>query len=160
VLRKLTITFAILATLATSTASAQMVIPSHINLHNGYVVVINTISPKREYTAGVFEPWYPPAPLVQLSWSGYKQSTNAPYGERAYLNSCCIAAGTEYGLTFHQGGYQTGVDVRPRLCNVRGIPFGYAVVEVVGPYVWHHNGISGTPSVHVVDAPCPVDPPR
>src|SRR5665213_3615806 len=87
---------------------------------------------------------------------------------RAHINAGLIAAlikrqavaGTGYSLTFYQGGYQTGVDVRPRLCNVRGIPFGYAVVEVVGSYVWHRNGISGTPSVHVVDAPCPVDPPR
>ena len=159
-LRKFLLTFGILATLASSTASAQMVIPGHINLHNGYVVVINSISPKREYTAGVMEPWSPNPPHVRLSWNGFGQSADVPYGGQAFLNQCCIAAGTGYSLTFYQGGYQTGVDVHPRLCNVRGIPFGYAVVEVVGSYVWHRNGISGTPSVHVVDAPCPVDPPR
>ena len=154
-LRKLMLTFGILATVASATASAQMLIPAHINLHNGYIVVINDISPKREFTSGVIEPWYPSPPLVKLSWNGFSQSTDAPYGERAYLNRCCIAAGTGYSLTFHQGGYQTGVDVRPRLCNVRGIPFGYAVIEVVGPYIWYRNGISGTPSVRVLDAPCP-----
>jgi hypothetical protein len=154
-LRKLSFTFGVLAVLGSSTASAQTVIPAHINLHNGYIVVINDINPKQEHTAGVLEPWNPSAPLVKLSWNGFSQSTYAPYGQRAYLNQCCIAAGTEYRLTLYQES-ETGVFVRPRLCNVRGIPFGYAVVEVVGPYIWHRNGISGNTSLRVLDAPCPV----
>lgn len=158
-LRKLLLAFGALATLASATASAQMVIPAHIDLHRGYIVVINDISPKRNHR-GIIEPWSPAAALVKSCWSGIAcQETRAPFGGRGYINQeCCVAAGTKYQLTLTAGELYKSVYVLPRLCNVRGIPFGYAVVEFTGPYTWLDNGIAGEISVRVLDAPCPVDP--
>jgi hypothetical protein len=159
-LHKLLLTFGILALLGPSTASAQQVVPPHINLHNGYIVVINNIHTSRLYSNGRTEPWSAPEAYASLKWAVHSRRVVVPYGGgHAYLNDCCIAAGTRYTFRFYQGSVEHDLTVQPKLCNIRGIPFGYAVVELSGSYQWLQNSTipltHGEPVLRDLHAPCP-----
>lgn len=115
--------FAIVAVFFPLTASAQFSIPAGVNLHNGYIEVINRV----HYHDG-------------FSWPGDvklndRHEGRVGTGGTFVINKCCILAGSHYlvELNYVSGaGIRVPVGVVPRLCNIHGIPFGYAVVEYTG----------------------------
>ena len=146
--------FCLFVVLLPLSAAAQLPVPPHVNLHNGYIEVINHIRYHDRFDT--------PA-LVRLNEN--------PEGEVAsggtfLINRCCILAGTEYWVELN---YVTSIRVRmpikvtPRLCNIRGIPFGYAVVEFTGDIAQKRAG-SEFPFYDLlhsdatrVDTSCPVE---
>src|SRR6185437_25397 len=74
------------------------------------------------------------------------------------FNHCCVVAGTLYSVTAAILGKSYEFKVRPALCNVRGIPFGYARIVFTGHlYRDNNNFWVGEVTPHVTDGPCPVD---
>lgn len=128
---------AILAVLAPLSASAESFpVPAGVNLHNGYIEVINHV----EYRDG-------------FSWPGTVRLNERTQGEvmsahRFNINGCCVVAGTRYVVELNyatSAGHGEPVGVTPRLCNIRGIPFGYAVVVYWGVIKKTREG-SGSPT--------------
>ena len=117
---------AILAVLAPLTAAAQLPVPPGTNLHNGYIEVINDM----HYPEGFNQKadiW-----LKGPLWHEYHEQLAR--GNTLVLNRCCILAGSHYTVWVNFQGVLGGlrVDVTPRLCNLHGIPFGYAVIKFSG----------------------------
>lgn len=140
-LRKLAI--ALLALLATASAVAPA--SAEVNLHNGFIQIVDDITYSVDL-AGLKDPslYQGPPPridfLVRVRHEGLKVTyTTTLHGKSAFVNECCILAGSYYsieGFNYGRDGNVAGAyfsgDVTPRLCNVRGIPFGYAKLVVTG----------------------------
>lgn len=146
--------FGILAVLLPLSAAAQLV-PSNVNLHKGYIEVINHV----QYHDGFSHPGV-------LKLNGHVQG-DIGSGGRLVLNHCCILAGSQYVVELdyvRSASQRSKLSVTPRLCNIRGIPFGYAVVVYTGSVVKTREG-SGTNtrfemfhfSGRRVDTSCPVE---
>jgi len=143
----------VLAVLVPLAAAAQLPVPAGVNLHNGYIEVINRVA----YHDGFS---YPGAVKLNGRLEGHVGS-----GGTMTLNQCCIVAGTHYVVELNYAdtaGQRSPIGVTPRLCSIRGIPFGYAVVEFTGTIKKTREG-SGSPtrfeafgfSERRVDVACP-----
>lgn len=116
--RTLARSIGLLAVLVPLVASARTV-PPGVNLHNGYILVINHV----QYEDGFSHPG-----LVRVN---EKLEAHVGSAGSVVVNRCCIVAGTRYVVELdydRSAGTLAPVAVTPRLCNIRGIPFGYAVV--------------------------------
>jgi len=113
---------ALLAVLVPLVASARTV-PPGVNLHNGYILVINHVQ---------YEDGFSHLGLVRVN---EKDEAHVGSAGSVVVNRCCILAGSEYMVELNyvtSAGIRVPVRVTPRLCNIRGIPFGYAVVVYSG----------------------------
>ena len=127
-------------------------IPSGVNLHNGYIVVYNNVrsSEPVEYDIQISH--------EHRGWFDRQQGTgNHP----VIFNRCCIAAGSIYEVlvTMKVNG-ELGVAkaaTNARLCNIRGIPFGYSAFVVTGQLSRRDTGaaIGRALTIHVVSQDCP-----
>lgn len=146
---------AVLAVLVPLAAAAQLPVPAGVNLHNGYIEVINHV----QYHDGF-------AYTGELKLNGTTEG-HVGSGGTLMLNRCCILAGSHYVVELDYmswGGQRSPFGVVPRLCNIRGIPFGYAVVEYTGTLKKTREG-SGSSTrfemfnfrAHRVDEACPVE---
>jgi hypothetical protein len=134
--------------------SAQT-IPGGINLHNGYIEVNNRIIMHAAKDA-------PPLPRARIDFRNSltrQQSEPSTLMGTTYINACCVVAGSLYQVVLFAAYHITIATVRPRLCNVRGIPFGFAVVTFTGNIVWNAKEHSWEPTItpHVNDGVCPKD---
>jgi len=145
----------VLVVLVPLAAAAQLPIPAGVNLHNGYIEVINHVV----YQDG-------------FSYPGDVRLNETPEGKvgsggTLLVNRCCILAGSHYVVELNYvttAGQRSPFGVTPRLCNIRGIPFGYAVVEYTGTLKKAREG-SGSPTRfemfnfrgHRLDETCPVE---
>lgn len=131
-------------------ATAQTVIPDHVNIHNGFIEVRDEIVLKGGAVSG--------ATPVRLTYNYATLQTAAiTRGGTIFLNVCCIAARSLYKV--HLGGrLDVEATVRPQLCNVRGIPFGYALVIFTGEitYVAKTHDFAVYAEPHVPAVSCPV----
>lgn len=104
-------------------ASAALPVPAGVNLHNGYIEIINHV----QYHDG-----FSVAGVVKIN---EKTEGDVSSGGTFLANWCCILAGSSYivELDFDRAaGARIPIRITPRLCNIRGIPFGYAVIEYTG----------------------------
>jgi hypothetical protein len=110
-------------------------VPDDVNLHNGYVLIVNHVRYVGE------------APnLDNYSFNGYVRGPTQ-YSRfyvlrkdgSALANECCLLAGTVYNISLGTSNnyccLHEVLEFVPRLCNIRGIPFGYAEFELVGEVV-------------------------
>lgn len=153
-LRRLILALAAVAVFSPLMISAQTeptVIPPHVNIHNGFIELRNQI--QQIGTSGAT--W-----RVTLKYHGHvMQDAKVNAGDTIYLNVCCIAAGSLYDVEINLRG-SAKATIRPQLCNVRGIPFGYGVVVFTG-HIAYDPKTHGYPSYyepHVPTVPCPVAP--
>ena len=133
--------FCLFVVLLPLSAAAQLPVPPHVNLHNGYIEVINHIqAPESSKFSG----------MVKLNG---RHEGEVRSGAGLVLNRCCILAGSQYQVEIEYPAF-TGswerIVVTPRLCNIRGIPFGYAVVVFTGSR-WAYLHATR------VDTSCPVE---
>lgn len=117
-------------------AAAQRPVPDGVNLHNGYIEVINHMQYHDGFRGGG---------VVNLN-----DKTVGEVGSPGTLvvNHCCILAGSRYVVELNYvswAGARSPIAVVPRLCTIRGIPFGYAVVEFTGDIRKTREG-SGSPT--------------
>jgi len=131
---------------------------SALNLHNGFIQVTNDTSFEAR---GLIQHVFLAAPV-----GGGYTITIPPHSTR-YFNNCCIAAGSEYDITpdWIDDQVVTGATIKPgrgsmhparvlaRLCNVNGIPFGYAHVRLA--LVPHAGSRNGLMKVLRIDEDCP-----
>ncbi|MDE2480889.1 MAG: hypothetical protein KGN02_01700 [bacterium] len=145
-------------------ASAQSVIPPHVNLHNGYIEVVNQIKiydERRDGTRILRHGDVAKFDLrLYLNNNHLVQEAAINTGDTVYLNTCCILAGSLYQITAKFRG-TIDAEIRPQLCNVRAIPFGYGVVVLTGVLIyeektaiWHRDYAAHIPTVS-----CPVAAP-
>ena len=126
-LRSLSRALALLLVLAPLCAAAQLDVLPNVNLHNGYVEVINHVTYRDGYSLPGYAKLHGPF--------GQQSQGNVLSGATIALNHCCIAAGTKYSVELDYSTASLREFSEPftaRLCNIRGIPFGYAVVEFTG----------------------------
>jgi len=120
--RSIARSIALLAVLVPLVASARTV-PPGVNLHNGYILVINHVQYQDDFTR---------PGLVRVN---EKEEAQVGSGASVVVNRCCILAGSRYIVELDyvtSAETRVPVPVTPRLCNIRGIPFGYAVVVYSG----------------------------
>lgn len=113
---------ALMAALVPLVAAARTV-PAGVNLHNGYLLIVNHI----KYEDGFRQPG-----LVKVD---ERDEAHVGSAGTVTVNRCCIVAGTRYKVEIDYemtASVRVPVSVTPRLCNIRGIPFGYAVVVYSG----------------------------
>jgi hypothetical protein len=159
-LRTLVLAASVLAAAVPLAGSAQTV-PSGLNLHNGYIQVNNhvvVVMPpmrQREHIENL------PSPSVLL-FSPFTRQEDLKLDRWGpiYLNRCCIAAGTRYSVAYAAElvvGAPPSLVVHPRLCNVRGIPFGFAEVTFAGEITWNDQKRHWVSAVteRVDNSPCP-----
>ena len=121
---------AVCALLIASPLEGSAHIPPTINLHNGFIRVFNHI-----HYLGARR-----GLVVRIKYERHDETT-----PDIYFNNCCYAAGSTYELFVEPKARSGTTDdsvwdsrtifVKPRLCNIDGIPFGYAEVEVTGQMV-------------------------
>lgn len=134
------------------TASAGT-IPSGINAHNGYIEVTNHIKIKDAPSGKMPDP-----PIVRVMFhNSIVDDLSLPYGHTAYLNKCCFAAGTHYTVDVLTEARFDRTSLEPKLCNVRGIPFGFAVINLDGTVFWYDKDRRWVVDVrpHVTYVSCP-----
>lgn len=146
-LRSLTLAAAVLAAMIPGNVSAQ-----DVNLHNGYIVVRN------ETVITNYRKVVTDAATVALRFDGTTRESAVvnSSGGTVYLNNCCILAGTLYEVKINVMGKSIHAMVRPQLCNVRGIPHGFALVTFTGTAERDSNNnwvVHVEP--HVPSVPCP-----
>jgi hypothetical protein len=133
-------------------------VPSNINLHNGYVTVVNNV----RFTDTKGNATFPVrVHLSRHNGIGFDMhwADELWPGQQTIINNCCIVAGARYQLscyTTKRIDACATLDERPRLCNVRGIPFGYAAFEITGE-IWY-EGVDWKSSgldLHRIDTGCP-----
>ena len=146
--RRLCLSLALVVTAAPLAANAQTVIPDHVNIHNGFIEVRDEVVLKNGAGTG----WIPLN--LTLGSIVIERAQTLP-GHTTIFNVCCIAAGSLYKVHF-LGRVSSEATVRPQLCNVRGIPFGYAVVVFTGSITYHPSGFSYDIEPHVPPVSCPV----
>lgn len=158
-IRNFTLLLGLLAALS-PIAGATQTIPAHINLHNGYIQINNHIKVFTKNGSQTEEQMW----VVLNGFVSQFESAHIATGTSGSINKCCILAGTYYKAYVRGGGIHKEFGVRPRLCNVRGIPFGFAVIDIYGkiqevdhngriPNDWVPSGIHVT----VNDTTCPHD---
>ena len=107
----------VLAMLVVAVFASSALADASVNLHNGYISILNNNSTPLHVT------------IHTAGAGGIKMFDGviAPYATY-HVNNCCYAAGSHYYVDAYERGralpYQLMVD--PRLCNTRGIPYGYA----------------------------------
>ena len=140
-------------------SAAATDVPSEVNLHNGYVIIRNNL---HYINHG-----------VSLDVSERQNGHLMMYhkvgpGGYAIANTCCILAGTRNEVLVN-GGFNPGFPASatlafvPRLCNISGIPFVYADIEITGTYRYVPAATKGGRghwetehySVHRADTKCP-----
>lgn len=138
-----------------ATAAAPLPVPAGVNLHNGYLEVINHVRYLDGFTA---------AGRVQLN-----EKSVGVVGTDGTLvvNHCCVLAGSHYTVELDyaaSAGSRYPDTIVPRLCSIRGIPFGYAVVEFIGTIRKTREGPASPARFEVlgfrarrVDQECPVE---
>lgn len=158
-LRMLVLAAFVLATSVPLAGSAHT-IPAGVNPHNGYIQVNNRVV--------VHAPPYPESKKVNSAPSRGLE-LRYPLGRTEfktvlglgplYFNACCILAGSRYLITMTSPGKTTEQEVTPRLCNVRGIPFGFAEITFAGDVIWDSGSMRWIShvTVHVDNAACPTD---
>ena len=152
-LQRLFLSGAILIAALSVAASAQSTIPEGVNLHNGFVEVRNEIviyrDGRRDVALGRIH-------MNHANRLGYSEVREAHTGQTAVFNKCCVLAGSPY--TLEMDIVQSHIErlIYPRLCNVRGIPFGYAVVVFRGEISIrdHYSHATGL-HAYALDVPCP-----
>ncbi len=108
----------VLAILVVAVFASSALADASINLHNGYIRLQNNGS----------------LPVhVVITTQGFAAITMfdgvVPPHSVNHANNCCYLAGTLYDVHAYFGDYVDHYferSIRPRLCNTRGIPFGYA----------------------------------
>jgi hypothetical protein len=154
-LRKLIFALGALAVTFAGSASAQSIIPQQVNLHNGYIELHSSIL-VTEY--GRTENTSISVNLLRGYDTCCQDHASVQTNFPNVLNHCCIVAGTLYTVRTNILGKTNDFRVRPALCNVRGIPFGYARITFTGHISRdRNNNWVGEVTPHVTDAPCPVD---
>ena len=147
--RRLVFAVAAVAALSPLATSAQTIIPPHVNIHNGFIEVRNQI--RQINTAGG-------AFTVYLRHNGRTiQEAKVNAGDTIFLNVCCILAGSLYDVEIDLRG-SAKATIRPQLCNVRGIPFGYGVVVFTGHITYENFRFTSSYEPHVPTVSCPVAP--
>lgn len=144
-LRNVTLAIVVLAAMMPGIVSAQ-----DVNLHNGYIVVRN------ETVIKGYDGVITDAARVWLSGSVNESAEVNSGGGTIYLNKCCILAGSLYKVELYVMNQYIVATVRPQLCNVRGIPFGFALVTFTGTAARDRNNnwvVSVDP--HVPSVQCP-----
>ncbi len=126
-LRKLAIAIAALAL----PLAAAAPVSAEINLHNGYIVVTNHVKVLERDGSPVK---YQYVLTVVLRHSlGTQEIGKVAQGSHTVMNNCCVVAGSPYSFeVIDTSAYINHGDLRPRLCNIRGIPFGFAAVDITG----------------------------
>ena len=147
-----------IATLALPFGTAAPV-SAEINLHNGYIIVINHVKVLEKDG----DPWKGPLRLQVvlnhvMSLANFQEIGHVGQGETITMNDCCIAAGSPYSFKI-VGEDRVKAPIlyfHPRLCNIRGIPFGFATIVITGTLQRIPNNWEVT-NFHAqdVDAPCP-----
>ena len=137
------------AVLTLVAAFALMALPAaaEINYHNGLIAIDNEGSVPihlkiEHFTKGI--------------GAGARVQSMVEIGahQRFIANGCCYAAGSEYQITATHSGNWSYDYVTPRLCNERGIPYGYAHVAYrAEPDPWHAH--SYFTKFRRVDTGCP-----
>src|SRR5215469_17249631 len=108
VFRRLTFLFSAIAVLMTMTAAEA--VPTGVNLHNGYIEVVDRVHWNNVKDGS----W----PLVLRTAIAEVSSATVHENGVAYLNHCCIAAGTQYLFIVKGGRFGWHqLEVVPRLCN-------------------------------------------
>jgi len=133
--------------------------PDTVNLHNGYVTVVNNV---RFTDVKGNEPFALRVHLNRDTGIGLAThwADDVWPGQQAIINNCCILAGTRYVLGCNAkdkpiNACATLNDVWPRLCNERGIPFGYAAFEITGE-IWFDVGWKSSGlTLRRIDTGCP-----
>ncbi len=98
---------------------------------------------------------------LELGRSSIESAKVRSGGGIIYFNRCCILAGTLYKVEIYVTGKWVTAMVRPQLCNLKGIPFGFAVVTFTGTANRDRNNnwmVNVEP--HVPPANCPTNFPR
>lgn len=154
--RNLTVIVALLAAMSPTGSSAAVAPYSAVNLHNGFIEVRSHVVVKdqgEDVSATA---------LVHVALRR-TDGTLQDYGDVGsvapiYFNRCCIVAGSLYIVEADVQGKRIDFQVRPKLCNVRGIPFGFEIVTVTG------NAERGRTNrwivniePHVLEPPCPAN---
>jgi len=155
-LRNLTVIAVLLAAMLPTGSSAAVAPYSAVNLHNGFIEVRSHVVVKN-YGEDVSA-----SALVHVNLRR-TDGTLQDYGQVGstapiYFNTCCIVAGTLYIVEATVQGHKIDFRVRPKLCNVRGIPFGFEIVTVTGNAERDRNNnwvVNIQP--HVLEAPCPTN---
>ena len=102
-----------------------------------------------------------PLTLVLRHAFGITEISKVAQGHTIQMNNCCVVAGSAYSLAVTDPGrdvaYINYGDLRPRLCNIHGIPFGFAVFDITGTIQRGTNNdwIYTNMHAHVVDSACP-----
>lgn len=109
--------FRVVAMLVVAVVASSALADASVNLHNGYIAIRNESSAPLRVT-------------VQAGgWSNHLMfdGTIAPHSTYD-VNNCCYAAGTRYFLEAFEPARSKPYEwqVVPRLCNTRGIPYGFA----------------------------------
>lgn len=149
-LRRLCLMVALVVLAAPLAATAQTVIPDHVNIHNGFIEVRYEVVMKNGATADG-------TPLRLTYGNATLEDAHVSPGGTTFLNVCCIAAGSLYKVHL-LGRANVEATVRPQLCTVRGIPFGYALVTFTGDitYVSKTHAFIVNLEPHVPPVSCPV----
>ncbi|NNM98709.1 MAG: hypothetical protein HKL91_02785 [Candidatus Eremiobacteraeota bacterium] len=117
----------VLAMLVVAVFASSALADASINLHNGYISLQNSgslpvhvvITPQGFGAITMFDGVIPPHSVY-------------------HANNCCYLAGTLYNVHAYYGDYVDHYldrSIRPRLCNTRGIPFGYASLLFDSPRI-------------------------
>ena len=113
--RTLVTTLVALATLTTGAVAAD-----HINLHNGYIAIRNDGAiPLRLFFIRHIIPGF-------MRLATLQSEVVIPAHTTFIANRCCYAAGSNYEMEVGYTRKDVRLGVVPRLCNVHGIPHGYA----------------------------------
>jgi hypothetical protein len=154
-LRKLVFALGAIAVTFAGSASAQSIIPQHVNLHNGYIELHSSVLVT---IAGRTDNEPITVLLLRNSDTCCQDRADVYTNSPNVFNHCCIVAGTLYAVRALILGKTYSFPVRPLLCNVRGIPFGYQRITFTGHlYRANNNNWVGEVTPHVADVPCPVD---
>ncbi len=156
-LRTLTLALGLMAASIPLAAYAAPTIPQGINLHNGYIEVRNEVvvtNYRQIIRVG--------ADIIMrnAAFANYnaQEMSTIDTGTTGYLNKCCVLAGSLYHIRMRLLGHPIDLSVRPKLCNVRGIPFGFAIVTFTGTaHRDHNNNWVESVTPHVNDGVCPVE---
>lgn len=154
-LRRLVLAAIALTAAAVPLAGSARTIPAGINAHNGYIEINNWIKIKDAPPGKMPDP-----PVVRIKFhDSLIEQLHVPYGHTTYVNNCCFAAGTYYTVEVVTEARIVSTSVLPLLCNVRGIPFGFAVVNLEGSIFWHDKERRWVVDVrpHNAGPPCPTD---
>jgi len=152
--RPLSIIVVLLAAILPTGSSAAVSSYAAVNLHNGFIEVRSYVTVDNKGTDVTATT--PLLATLRRSDGTFQESANVFAGTPIYLNDCCIVAGSLYEVQVKGVGHSVTFKVRPKLCNVRGIPFGYEIVTISGRAERDsNNNYKLDLEPRVLEAPCP-----